>query len=277
MFDEKGRVWFTSRIRPNANPDYCKKGSEHPSAKAFPIDSGGRNLPCLRSDSREVHADPHLLPDAPSQLRDGCQPDAVDQPGRGRAAGHRLVEPQDVRGDRRRSEIARLDAIRPRYQWQRQARRIYRAEPAAGPGQGPATGAKPLHRGDQPVRRFGLGIGPGLSWRCDPRRPWARSDPHRTDRILSSRRYPASVRAVPMSIPTACSGSSLASGHLGSFDRRKCKGPLNGPNAHRRALPGRLDAAIRCRGRNSGGQRSGKRRGQLLRLGRLVRCVRAGT
>jgi hypothetical protein len=24
---------------------------------------------------------------------------------------------------------------------------------------------------------------------------------------------------------------SLGSGHLGSFDRRKCKGPLNGPNA----------------------------------------------
>ncbi len=44
MFDEKGRVWFTSRIRPNANPDYCKKGSNHPSAKVFPIDSGGRNL-----------------------------------------------------------------------------------------------------------------------------------------------------------------------------------------------------------------------------------------
>src|SRR4030095_3783939 len=25
--------------------------------------------------------------------------------------------------------------------------------------------------------------------------------------------------------------ASLASGHLGSFDRRKCKGPLNGPTA----------------------------------------------
>ena len=24
---------------------------------------------------------------------------------------------------------------------------------------------------------------------------------------------------------------SLGSGHLGSFDRRKCKGPLNGPNS----------------------------------------------
>src|SRR5258708_12833095 len=25
--------------------------------------------------------------------------------------------------------------------------------------------------------------------------------------------------------------ASLSSGHLGRFDRRKCKGPLNGPNA----------------------------------------------
>src|SRR5215813_2408518 len=33
MFDEKGRVWFTSRVRPPANPDFCKKGSDHPSAK----------------------------------------------------------------------------------------------------------------------------------------------------------------------------------------------------------------------------------------------------
>jgi hypothetical protein len=37
MLDEKGRVWFTSRIRPNANPDFCKTGSSHPSAKVFPL------------------------------------------------------------------------------------------------------------------------------------------------------------------------------------------------------------------------------------------------
>jgi hypothetical protein len=37
MMDEKGRVWFTSRISPNANPDFCKAGSAHPSAKAFPL------------------------------------------------------------------------------------------------------------------------------------------------------------------------------------------------------------------------------------------------
>ena len=27
MMDEKGRVWFTPRIRPHANPDFCKQGS----------------------------------------------------------------------------------------------------------------------------------------------------------------------------------------------------------------------------------------------------------
>ena len=44
MMDEKGRVWFTSRIRPAANPDYCQKGSDHPSAKVFPLENSNRNL-----------------------------------------------------------------------------------------------------------------------------------------------------------------------------------------------------------------------------------------
>ena len=44
MMDEKGRVWFTPRIRPEPNPDVCKAGSAHPSAHAFPIESSGRNL-----------------------------------------------------------------------------------------------------------------------------------------------------------------------------------------------------------------------------------------
>ena len=44
MFDEKGRVWFTSRVRPPANPDFCKKGSDHPSAKLFPLEQANRHL-----------------------------------------------------------------------------------------------------------------------------------------------------------------------------------------------------------------------------------------
>jgi hypothetical protein len=44
MMDEKGRVWFTARVRHPANPEFCRKGSSHPSAKAFPINESGRHL-----------------------------------------------------------------------------------------------------------------------------------------------------------------------------------------------------------------------------------------
>ena len=44
MMDEKGRVWAAARVRPPANPDWCKAGSDHPSAKAFPVNSSNRHL-----------------------------------------------------------------------------------------------------------------------------------------------------------------------------------------------------------------------------------------
>ena len=44
IMDEKGRMWFTARIRPEENPDFCKKGSDHPSAKVFPLNASPRHL-----------------------------------------------------------------------------------------------------------------------------------------------------------------------------------------------------------------------------------------
>jgi hypothetical protein len=44
MIDEKGRVWMAARVRPPANPDFCKQGSDHPSAKVFPLQSANRHL-----------------------------------------------------------------------------------------------------------------------------------------------------------------------------------------------------------------------------------------
>lgn len=40
MMDERARTWFTSRISPDANPDWCKSGSDHPAAKAYPLNGG---------------------------------------------------------------------------------------------------------------------------------------------------------------------------------------------------------------------------------------------
>ena len=44
MLDHTGRVWYTARIRGPANPDFCKDGAKHPSAKLFPTERSGRHL-----------------------------------------------------------------------------------------------------------------------------------------------------------------------------------------------------------------------------------------
>jgi hypothetical protein len=43
MFDQAGRVWLTTRIRPPANAPFCRKGSDHPSARLFPLERAGRH------------------------------------------------------------------------------------------------------------------------------------------------------------------------------------------------------------------------------------------
>ncbi len=53
MLDEKARVWFAARIRPAANPDACKAGSDHPSAKAFPINASNRHIVMLDPESKK--------------------------------------------------------------------------------------------------------------------------------------------------------------------------------------------------------------------------------
>ena len=41
MLDAKGRLWITAGVRSSSdNPAWCKEGSEHPSAKYFPLDIG---------------------------------------------------------------------------------------------------------------------------------------------------------------------------------------------------------------------------------------------
>ena len=47
MFDRQGRVWMAAAIRGPNNPDFCKKGSEHPSAKVFPLERTNRHVSVL--------------------------------------------------------------------------------------------------------------------------------------------------------------------------------------------------------------------------------------
>ena len=47
MFDKKGRVWIAATVRGMDNPAWCKKGSEHPSAKVFPLERSPRQVAML--------------------------------------------------------------------------------------------------------------------------------------------------------------------------------------------------------------------------------------
>jgi hypothetical protein len=42
MFDQDGRVWLTARIRGPQTPAFCRKGSDNPSAKLFPMNAARR-------------------------------------------------------------------------------------------------------------------------------------------------------------------------------------------------------------------------------------------
>ena len=42
VLDRRGRVWMTSSIRASANPAFCRAGSRHPSAKVFPLATSSR-------------------------------------------------------------------------------------------------------------------------------------------------------------------------------------------------------------------------------------------
>src|SRR5947209_9439144 len=44
MMDGQGGVWFTARIRPPKNPDYCKNGEANPSAGVAPLAESARQL-----------------------------------------------------------------------------------------------------------------------------------------------------------------------------------------------------------------------------------------
>lgn len=53
MLDGEGRVWLTARIRAPENPDFCREGSEHPSAQHYPKARAGRHLAVFDPRTRE--------------------------------------------------------------------------------------------------------------------------------------------------------------------------------------------------------------------------------
>ncbi len=52
--DAQARVWVASRVRTNQTPAFCREGSTHPSAKAFPINRSNRQVAMYDPKNKKV-------------------------------------------------------------------------------------------------------------------------------------------------------------------------------------------------------------------------------
>jgi hypothetical protein len=243
MFDEKGRVWITTRIRPANNPAFCKKGSSHPSAKLFPIERAGRHVGVFDPKTKKFtlidtcFSTHHLVfaEDANNTLWLSSGGSASG------TLGWLNTKMFDETGDEQKSQGWTAFILDTNGNGKR--------DEYVEPDQ-PIDPAK-----DKRIVSgyYGIGVNPndGSVWGS------VLSFPGAVIRVSPGDNPPATalteIYEVPWNEPRAAVNgygprggdidrngvfwTSLASGHLASFDRRKCKGPLNGPTATGKHCP----------------------------------------
>src|SRR6516162_8005197 len=184
MMDEKGRVWFTARVRSPANPDFCKQGSSHPSAQVFPLQEANRNLSMYDPASGKFTLISTCFPRHHLNFATDANQTLWTSAGGPQTPVVGWLNTKNVRRDRRRAEIAGLDAVHSRHQRQQKARRLCRTQPAGRPDQGQARRRRSLLGIGEPRRWDDLGHLARISGIRGAREPRARSDPYGADRNL---------------------------------------------------------------------------------------------
>jgi hypothetical protein len=227
MFDRKGRVWFAARVRAPSNPDFCKKGSDHPSAKVFPLTQTGRQLTMLDPKTGEYRfidtcfgthhlqfgydANETLWTSGGGQVLGWVNTKMLDETGDLWKSQGWTPMILDTNGNGKRDAYVEPNQSVDPTKDKRISAGFYAVMPS--PVDGSIWGT---------TRAF-----PGAVVRIAPG-----SNPSETAL--------AEIYRVPLPGFGIRGGDidrkgvvwvSLASGHLGRFDRSKCKGPLNGPKA----------------------------------------------
>jgi hypothetical protein len=233
MLDERGRVWITSTVRPADNPDWCKAGSEHPSAKVTPVNRAGRHLAVWDPKTEKLthistcFSTHHLMfaEDANNTLwTSGGGPvvgwlntKMFDETGDEQKAQGWTALVIDYNGNGKRDEHTEANQPADPAKDRRINNGFYSVAPAP----------------DGSIWGSSLGF-PGAIVRLVPG-----SDPS-TTALAEVYEPPFNNPNVPVRgysprgadiDRNGVAWIALASGHLASFDRRKCKGPLNGPTA----------------------------------------------
>ena len=236
MYDEKGRVWFTSRVRGQANPAFCGKGSDHPSAKVFPVERSNRQLSMYDPKTGKFtlidtcfgthhlyfaeDADNTLWASsggAANEVLGWLNRKVFEETGDEQKAQGWTAFILDTNGNGRRDDyVGPNDPIDPN-----KDKRIVAGFYGLAPS--PVDGSI-----------WGSVLGyPGYIIRLNPG-----SNPPET--ALTEVFEPPFPGYSPRGMDIDRRGvvwAPLASGHFASFDRRKCKGPLNGPSATGKHCP----------------------------------------
>ena len=236
MFDGQGRVWFTSRIRGNENPAFCKDGSNHPSAKLTPAPIATRHLAVYDPKTRQTtligtcFSTHHLVfaEDANNTLW-------TSSGGGGGVVGwlntkmfdetHDEEKSQgwtalvlDTNGNARRDAYVEADQPTDPTKDKRLNAAFYGVMPS--PADGSIWGTMLGFPGS--IVRLNPGLNPPQTTLAEVYElPW--NNPRADVQGYAPRGLDVDRNGVVWTV--------LASGHFASFDRRKCKGPLNGPTA----------------------------------------------
>lgn len=255
MFDEQGRVWYTGRIRASNNPDYCKAGSDLPSAKLTPLATSGRQLGVYDSATKQsymidtCYGTHHLVfaSDANNTLW-------TSSGGGGGVVGWLNTRLWDKTHDERKSQgwtalVLDTNGNGKRDPYLDSEQKVLTAPSGESLGTSSALNG-PVVDSTRDTRLnaafYGIAVGTdGMVWGSVLGFPGCivRLNPGSNPPETSLAEY----YEVPFDNPNARdSGFSprgmdidrnnvvwvaLGSGHLASFDRKKCKGPLNGPKA----------------------------------------------
>jgi hypothetical protein len=233
MMDENGKVWITATVRPPENPDFCKEGSNHPSAKAFPVDKAYRHLGYYDPETKKYthistcFSTHHLMfaEDDKNTLWTSGGGEVIGwldtkkyrETGDEAASQGWTALILDTNGNGKRDKYVEPDApVDPKLD-KRIAKGLYAVSPAP----------------DGSVWGSSLGY-PGAVIRLDPG-----SNPPETA-LVEYYELPLDAKGEPVNgfsprgmdvDRNGVAWVALASGHMASFDRKKCKGSLNGPNA----------------------------------------------
>jgi hypothetical protein len=228
MMDDKGRVWLAATVRGPDNPAFCKRGSEHPSAKLTPNDRANRHLAVYDPKTKEYkfvdtcysthhlqfaynNADNILWTSGGGPVVGWLNTKVFDETGDAEKAQGWTALVLDTNGNGKRDEYVEANQPLDPTKDKRITTGFYAVMP--NPADNTVWGS--------------YRASPGALIRLDP----GANPPHTALAEIYNVPMPGfGIRGADID-RNGVVWSSLASGHLGEFDRRKCKGPLNGPNA----------------------------------------------